>query len=210
MNPSIKKMRISLYLVLTSTLLLGGCDDTQRGQVNGLPVYCNPLGGVESVIADTCIGCEIENVENAGDGNFRTAATVNVQASPDEGGAAIRSGTIFFLPAPPASKPGAFIKFPKDEGSLISWVTMRVRTYSSLLPIADESAQVGSQIGLIEGGLKRVDLPSNGDPTLPDAYVYFDAEQSFDTIEFEFAAPGLRTQSATVQVFAVCEDGGLR
>lgn len=196
--------------VLCAAAVLAACgDDTQRGDVNGLPVYCNPLGGATARIADTCLGCGIENVGAAVDGDFRNPATVTVLASPDQGGATIRSSTIFFLPAPAGSRPGAFIRLPRDPSGIVSWTTVRIRTYHSFALVGDESAQLGSELGLIEGELKRADLPANGDPSLPETYVYFDAEQDFDNVEIEFAAPGLRTDPAVVEVFALCEDGGL-
>lgn len=196
-------------MALVCAMLSGCADDTQRGDVNGLPVYCNPLGGATAEIAETCIGCEVANVEAAVDGDFHNPATVTVFTSPDQGGAAIRSSTLFLFPAPAGSKPGAFIRLPRDPNGVVSWTTVRIRTYNSFALVGDESAQLGSELGLIQGELQRADLPANGDPSLPETYVFFEAKEAFDNVEIEFAAPGLRTDPAIVEVFALCEDGGL-
>ncbi|MFA5941891.1 MAG: hypothetical protein WC809_21280 [Sinimarinibacterium sp.] len=202
--------RYTKVWVLCVVLGLGACeDDTQRGDVNGLPVYCDPLGGATAEIAETCVGCGIENVEAAADGDFRSAATVTALTSPDEGGAAIHSSTLFIFGGHAGSKPGAFIRLPRDPSGIVSWTTVRIRTYDSFALVGSESAQLGSELGLIEGGLQRADLPANGDPSLPETYVFFEATQNFDAMEIEFAAPGLRTDPAVVEVFALCEDGGL-
>ncbi|TJY59492.1 hypothetical protein E4T66_14015 [Sinimarinibacterium sp. CAU 1509] len=202
--------RWTRVFLLCAVIGLAACeDDTQRGKVSGLPVYCDPLGDASAQIAISCFGCKIDNVEAAADGDFHSAATVTVLASPDEGGATIRSSTVFFYGGGPGSKPGAFIRLPQDPSGIVSWTTVRIRTYSSFALVGDERAQIGSALGLIEGDLKRADMPPSDDSSLPQTYVYFEATQPFDNVEIEFAAPGLRTDPAVVEVFALCENGGL-
>lgn len=200
----------SAIVMVGMALGLSACEnDTQRGEIGGLPVYCDPLGRASVAIADTCVGCAVDNAGASVDGNFRSAATVTVLASPDQGGATIRSATLPFFGGGAGSRPGAFIRLPRDPNGIVSWTTVRIRAYSGFALVGSESAQLGSELGLIEGALKREDLPASNDETTPQTYVYFEATRDFDTVEIEFAAPGLRTDPAVVQVFALCEDGGL-
>jgi hypothetical protein len=199
-----------LIALIAAALSLSACDDKGfEDEVGGVPVYCRTMHPAGTDVDYACVDCEVNNPEAATDDFVRTHATIQVFTSAETQGASISSSTLFFLPEPAGSRPGAFITLPENTGGTLASVAIRIRTYQSGILMQEERGQMGATIGVLEGTLQREDLPGD-DPTLPRTFVYFTASQPFDVMDVHVSAPGLHSGGTTeTKVYGLCSDGAV-